>query len=118
MKREDIIEAKLNIDEEILKLDEIMLPYRNKQGKLQAKIKELQKQCTHQYAYKEVGADTGNYCKQDDSYWYHIDCFDCGYVKRYLDQQCWNNYMYALRQCNFNVSDDDLESLKSQYLEN
>lgn len=116
MKREDVLQLKSNIDQEISKLDEIMLPYRNEQEKLQIKIKELQEKCTHQYATKVAGANTGNYCSQDDSYWYHINCPDCGYSKMYLDQQLWNGYMYALRQYNFSLSDDDLKILKEQYL--
>ena len=116
MKTKDILKIKSSIDQEILKLDKVMLPYRNEQGKLQIKIKELQEKCTHQYATKVAGANTGNYCRQDDSYWYNINCPDCGYSKMYLDQQLWNGYMNVLRQYDYDISDDDLHILKEQYL--
>jgi hypothetical protein len=39
---------------------------------------ELQLECKHPFATKTAKADTGNWCKADDSYWYEFKCPDCG----------------------------------------
>lgn len=42
------------------------------------KMNALQEECTHPNCVSEHHSDTGNYCKQDDSYWTDHKCPDCG----------------------------------------
>jgi hypothetical protein len=53
--------------------------------KWQQELNHLQESCTHEGAAKVAKSDTGNYCKQDDSYWYDFDCPVCG--KRWTEPQ-------------------------------
>lgn len=46
--------------------------------KWRQKLTAIQDACTHKGAVKVAGANTGNWCKQDDSYWYDFDCPVCG----------------------------------------
>lgn len=48
-------------------------------------LKELQGNCAHFSAEKTAKSDTGNWCKQDDSYWYECFCPECG--KRWVEDQ-------------------------------
>ena len=41
-------------------------------------LKYLQQECSHLRAVSVPRADTGNYCKADDRYWYEHSCPDCG----------------------------------------
>jgi hypothetical protein len=59
------------ITKEINKLtDQINLRYK--------KIQELQNSCPHEDVQGEYKANTGNWCKDDDSYWIEAKCWDCG----------------------------------------
>lgn len=56
----------------------------NKVLKLQAKIAvlnaqilEIQNDCIHVNVTKVPKADTGNWCRSDDEYWYDCKCADC-----------------------------------------
>jgi hypothetical protein len=56
----------------------------NRVEKLQAKIavlnsqiKEIQDECIHVGATKVPKADTGNWCRSDDEYWYQFTCPEC-----------------------------------------
>lgn len=56
----------------------------NKVEKLQAKIavidaqiREIQTLCPHPNVYKVPKADTGNWCRSDDEYWYQCECPEC-----------------------------------------
>jgi hypothetical protein len=49
---------------------------------LQQKIKDAQEVCQHEGVKKTPGANTGNWCKDDDSYWYTFDCPVCGKIWR------------------------------------
>ncbi len=40
-------------------------------------LKNHQKKCKHRKAVKEYGADSGNWCPQDDCYWANIFCPTC-----------------------------------------
>lgn len=42
------------------------------------KITQYQSECSHGNHVKIAKSDTGNWCPQDDSYWYEITCQDCG----------------------------------------
>lgn len=46
--------------------------------KIHTKLRTLQEVCNHPLAVKTPHADTGNWCKDDDSYWYEFQCPDCG----------------------------------------
>lgn len=41
-------------------------------------IKEIQSVCTHEGLTGKYGANTGNYCRDDDSYWVDFTCPECG----------------------------------------
>lgn len=40
-------------------------------------VDNIQSNCKHENATMKYGADTGNYCKADDSYWKDYKCPDC-----------------------------------------
>lgn len=46
--------------------------------KAQSKIRELQQACTHNGLRGKYGANTGNWCSGDDSYWIDFECPECG----------------------------------------
>ena len=46
--------------------------------KLEIRKINLQNECEHPNVTKTAKADTGNFCPQDDSYWYEFRCPDCG----------------------------------------
>ena len=48
--------------------------------KLVTRKLNLQLNCEHPFASREPKADTGNWCKDDDKYWYDCKCPDCGKV--------------------------------------
>ena len=50
---------------------------RKKYDEAYAAMLALQEECTHPNATKEYGANTGNWCKQDDYYWIDHQCPDC-----------------------------------------
>lgn len=50
--------------------------------KWKKKLNELQDACSHDGAKKVAGANTGNWCPQDNSYWYDYDCHVCGKLWR------------------------------------
>lgn len=43
----------------------------------QERIAKHQEQCKHEVVNGEYRADTGNWCKEDDSYWISAVCLDC-----------------------------------------
>lgn len=45
-------------------------------------LEDLKKNCGHKNAVYTDGADTGNWCKSDDSYWTDMQCPDCGATSR------------------------------------
>jgi hypothetical protein len=45
---------------------------------LHEELKALQKKCKHRKVVKVPHADTGNWDKSDDRYWYTFDCPECG----------------------------------------
>lgn len=64
----------------------------NKVLKLQAKIavinaeiREIQSECIHSKASKVPKADTGNWCRSDDEYWYQFTCPEC--MKTWIEKQ-------------------------------
>ena len=55
----------------------------NKISLWENKLASLQnEECPHIQFENKAGSDTGNWCKQDDSYWYDYHCFDCGKMWR------------------------------------
>ena len=58
------------------KLSEVQ-KLRLKINTLIAKVVAIQDACEHPNVIKKAGANTGNYCKEDDSYWYDCHCPDC-----------------------------------------
>lgn len=54
---------------------------------MHAQIAEERKKCQHMNLTIKPGADTGNYCKADDSYWIDIKCHDCGRTWHYNSDQ-------------------------------
>ena len=46
---------------------------------LEIELRQLQKECKHpkETLKKEPHGDTGNWCPQDDSWWYTFDCGIC-----------------------------------------
>lgn len=53
--------------------------------KIGNKIQKLIDTCPHENVKKTYKGDTGNWCKDDDSYWIEFDCPDCG--KRWHEDQ-------------------------------
>jgi hypothetical protein len=49
-----------------------------KSKKLSNDLLELQELCPHAKVAKVAKADTGNWCKNDDLYWYELSCPECG----------------------------------------
>lgn len=45
--------------------------------KLEIRKINMQNECEHPNVTKTAKADTGNWCPQDDSYWYEFRCPDC-----------------------------------------
>ena len=43
----------------------------------QDRINKHQEACKHEIVKGEYGANTGNWCKEDDSYWISAVCLDC-----------------------------------------
>ena len=48
-----------------------------KKNNIDEQLKELQSQCTHENFTGTYGCDTGNWCRDDDSYWINFTCLDC-----------------------------------------
>jgi hypothetical protein len=48
-------------------------------------LSSLQESCPHPDVMKLPKADTGNWDRGQDSYWYECSCFDCG--KRWTEDQ-------------------------------
>lgn len=53
--------------------------------RLRKKVADLQEACTHEGLVKVPKANTGNWCKDDDSYWYECACPVCG--KNWMEDQ-------------------------------
>jgi hypothetical protein len=53
---------------------------RNTRNKASKALEELMTSCTHPANKLDrlAAANTGNYCPQDDCYWYEFHCHDCG----------------------------------------
>lgn len=49
----------------------------NKIEDYQMRISKHQDNCKHEVVKGEYKADTGNWCKEDDSYWISAVCLDC-----------------------------------------
>lgn len=59
------------MNSQILKLQrEISLRYK--------KIEDIKNQCPHNDVIGQYKGNTGNWCKDDDSYWIEAECQDCG----------------------------------------
>lgn len=52
---------------------------------LYEEIKEIQSICMHEGLVGKYGANTGNYCSQDNSYWVDFTCPECG--KKWAETQ-------------------------------
>lgn len=50
---------------------------RTKQVKAELELEQLQAECEHPNRLVKYGANTGNWCASDDSYWIDIFCPDC-----------------------------------------
>jgi hypothetical protein len=53
--------------------------------KLYNDIKDIRETCPHEHLQGKFGANTGNWCSSDDSYWVDFVCQDCG--KRWTEDQ-------------------------------
>ncbi len=62
-----------------------VLKLRAKGTAILKKIIEIQAACPHTNVVKIPDADTGNYCRADDSYWYNCSCPDC--LKTWTEDQ-------------------------------
>ena len=63
--------------------------------KITALIKErdnIQEECEHKDIQYTPRGDSGNWDRNDDSYWYEITCLDCG--KRFSIDQNRESYEY------------------------
>lgn len=47
------------------------------QERLRQEWQILQNECTHENFTGKYGANTGNWCEQDDTYWITCKCPDC-----------------------------------------
>lgn len=47
-------------------------------ARIYGEIQKLQDNCSHHHMTVSAHADTGNYCRSDDSYWYEGACRACG----------------------------------------
>jgi len=56
-------------------------------AELQRRLKRIQDECSHpkDCTIKKGASNTGNYCPQDDSYWYDCYCELCN--KRWTEDQ-------------------------------
>jgi hypothetical protein len=54
-------------------------------AELQTQLYLHQKKCKHLNVVKKAGSNTGNWCPQDDSYWY--DCFCPTCLKKWREDQ-------------------------------
>lgn len=50
--------------------------------KWQQLLTEVRAVCSHPNVIKTHGANTGNWCPQDDCYWTDFKCPDCGKIWR------------------------------------
>jgi len=62
-------------------------------SKIYKEIKEIQSTCMHDGLIGEYGANTGNYCRQDDSYWVDFMCPECG--KEWAEDQLDVGYLVS-----------------------
>ena len=69
----------LNINEEIYSLgvQSVYKTIRETLDYWNNKLIELQTECKHLRTTKTAKADTGNFFKGDDEYWYDCICLDC-----------------------------------------
>lgn len=58
-------------------INEKVLKQKAKITKANDKIRSLQEECEHIGVHVEYGANTGNWCTQDNSYWIDWKCPHC-----------------------------------------
>lgn len=80
------------IKEKIQKLDASIL-------KLQKKKIAIQDSCPHEYLKGEYHSNTGNFCKDDDSYWWEGHCLDCGLFLTADSEEDKENYYNYPKRC-------------------
>lgn len=51
---------------------------KKQQRELSNKIKSIQETCQHHHMTIQACADTGNYDRSQDEYWFNADCRACG----------------------------------------
>jgi len=64
----------------------------------EARIEEIRAACNHETAYCKYGADTGNWCSNDDCYWVDAICLECGEWNRYDSKKDAEKYHYYGKQ--------------------
>lgn len=62
------------------------------------KIEHIQNKCDHSNYIAKPGADTGNWCKDDDRYWVDVMCPDCGKTMRFYSNKEKELYYKYLRK--------------------
>lgn len=61
---------------------------------LENQLKEIQETCPHENAIVQKKIDTGNLCKNDDTYWVEVKCQDCGNHLRFDSKEHPSEYRY------------------------
>lgn len=64
-----------------------ILRLQKKIGELYLKIAEEREKCEHKNLTIKYGADTGNWCRSDDTYWLDVKCDDCGQTFHYTSDK-------------------------------
>lgn len=66
-------------------MSRVILDLYDRRNKINRQILKIQNSCKHKEVIKVDNSNTGNWCPDDDSYWYECHCPDCG--KCWLEDQ-------------------------------
>lgn len=77
-------------DEQFVQARKEFLTLRDYQTKVTLAIFEFRDNCNHEYVKVKACADTGNYDRSQDEYWYEIECKCC--EKRWHENQSNSKY--------------------------
>lgn len=72
-----------------------VLTIKSKIKKLNNQLDIIQDMCQHEVVVGEYGADNGNLCRQDDSYWISATCQECGkylYIDSKKESELYRKY--------------------------
>lgn len=81
------------ISRRLSKVKELKETIRPEIEKLSKEIRDLQKKCGHKNFTTKKGANTGNWCEEDNIYWVDVRCSDCGWSDVFYYHKDRDNYL-------------------------